>query len=270
MSEQAAQEWQSLSEAFSQSVAHFNRSRSVNVNSLMLRRKIKSVAQQYFRRARPALAQMGMEDQLAEMDAPFQNLIQLSEGLNAASSYRKQIKFLRKALPRVTGQLEVRLGTGPTDAASQTEAEAKIINMLASLVPSAGFSYQQAIADLGDPGRISFRGPAVELREALREVLDHLAPDDDVRKTDGFKLEKDRTKPTMKQKVRFILRARGQNKVTTAVPEDITAIIEGMVGDLARSVYNQSSMVTHVAAEQRNVIQLKRYVEVVLHDILAL
>ena len=74
----------------------------------------------------------------------------------------------------------------------------------------------------------------------------------------------------MKQKVRFILRARGQSKSATTVPEDTTTTIEGMVGDLARSVYNQGSVATHVAAERRNVMQLKRYVEVVLHDILAL
>ena len=270
MSEQAAQEWQALCEVFVQFVNHFNRSRSVNVNSTALRTKTKTVAQQYFRRARPALAQMGMDDQLADLDVAFQNLIQLSEGRNAAASYQKYMKGLRKALPLITGQIEVRLGAGLPDAVTQTKAELQITEMLARLVPSAGLSYQQAIADLGDERRVSFRGPAVELREALREVLDHLAPDDDVMKSDGFKLEKDRTKPTMKQKVRFILRARGQSKSATIVPEDTTTTIEGMVGDLARSVYNQGSVATHVAAERRNVMQLKRYVEVVLHDILAL
>ena len=269
MSEEAAREWQALCEAFAKLVAHFNRSVSVNVNSTTLRSEIKTVAQQFFRRARPGLARIGMEDQLAELNSPFQNLIWLSEGRNAAVTYRKYIKQLRKALPRITGQLEVRLA-GTQEAVTQTTAEAQFINLLGSLVPSAGLSYQQAIADLGDANRISFRGPAVELRETLRDVLDHLAPDDDVMKSDGFKLEKDRTKPTMKQKVRFILRARGQSKATTAVPEDTTATIEAMVGDLARSVYNQGSIATHVATERRNVVQLRRYVEVVLHDILAL
>ncbi|SRR5216684_3387955 len=270
MSEQAAQAWQALSEAFAQFIGHFGRSTSVNVNSSMLRSEAKSVAQQYFRRTRPALVPMGMEDQLAELDVPFQNLIQLSEGRNAASSYRKQIKRVRKTIPRVTGQLETKLGADPTDAVTQTEAEAKIISMLAGLLPSAGLSYQQAIVDLSDSSRLSFRGPAVELRETLREVLDHLAPDDDVMKADAFKLEKDRTKPTMKQKVRFILRARGQSKATTAVPEDMTTNVESVIGDLTRSVYNLGSIATHVAGEREAVVRLKRYVEVVLHDILAL
>jgi Predicted pPIWI-associating nuclease len=270
MSEQAAQAWQALSEAFAKFVAHLGRSTSVNVNSLGLRSEAKSVAQEYLRRTRPALASMGLEDQVAELDLPFQTLFHLSEGRNAASSYRKQIKHLRKALPRVAGQLEMRLGAGQKNVLSQSETEGKIIGMLASLVPSAGLSYQQAIADLSDLRRISFRGPALELREALREVLDHLAPDDAVMKSDGFRTEKDRTKPTMKQKVRFILRARGQSKATTAVPEDMTTTVESLVGDLARSVYNQGSMVTHVAAEREAVLRLKRYVEVVLYDILAL
>jgi hypothetical protein len=54
----------------------------------------------------------------------------------------------------------------------------------------------------------TFRGTASELREALRETLDHLAPDEDVMKAPGFKLERDRKAPTQKQKVRFILRSR--------------------------------------------------------------
>src|SRR5437870_4056768 len=115
MSEQVEQEWRALCEAFAKFVAHLNRSNSVNVNSMTLRSEIKTVAQHYFRRARPALAQFGMEQQLAELDTPFQNLIQLSDGRNAASTYLKYTKRVRKALPRITGQLEVRLGAGTQD-----------------------------------------------------------------------------------------------------------------------------------------------------------
>src|SRR6266498_615864 len=100
MSEQAAQEWQALCEAFTKFVTHFNRSSSVNVNSTTLRSEIKTVAQQYFRRARPALAQIGMEDQLAELDSAFQKLMELTEGRNAAGTYGKYKKRRRKARRR--------------------------------------------------------------------------------------------------------------------------------------------------------------------------
>ena len=60
---------------------------------------------------------------------------------------------------------------------AQTSVEVQIIETLQSLVPTAALSYQQAIRDLADSTRVSYRGPAAELREVLREVCDHLAPD---------------------------------------------------------------------------------------------
>jgi hypothetical protein len=146
--------------------------------------------------------------------------------------------------------------------------EKQILTTLSSLVPTAGLSYDQAIQDLADNSRVSYRGTAADLREVLREVLDHLAPDADVSGADGFKLEKDRTKPTMKQKVRFILKARGVSGSSTELSEKATEAVDAIVGGLARSVYNFGSVVTHVAGERQSVIQLKRYVEAVLSDLL--
>jgi hypothetical protein len=119
-----------------------------------------------------------------------------------------------------------------------TGDDIKIIATLEGLVASAALLYKQAMADLLDTTGISFRGPALELREVLREVLDHLSPDQEVMDAPGFKLEKDRVKPTMKQKVRFILRARGQGKTQSAVPEDTATSVDAMIGELARSIYD--------------------------------
>jgi hypothetical protein len=124
--------------------------------------------------------------------------------------------------------------------------------------------------DLDDPKRVSFRGPAAELREALREVLDHLAPDDAVTAQPGFRFDRDRTKPTMRQKVAFILKARGRGRSASGAPEDAAEIVERGLGDLTRSVYTLGALATHVSAGRREVIQLKRYLEAVLMDILEL
>jgi hypothetical protein len=59
-------------------------------------------------------------------------------------------------------------------------------------------------------------------------VLDHLAPDAEVKKSLGFKLEKDRIKPTMKQKVRFIIKARERGATESAAPEDAANTIDAM------------------------------------------
>ena len=58
--------------------------------------------------------------------------------------------------------------------------EQRIVATLTGLIESAGRSYEQACLDLRDNAKCSYRGAAAELRETLREVLDHLAPDKEV------------------------------------------------------------------------------------------
>jgi hypothetical protein len=261
--------WHNLLGDFKRLATKVVKSASVNLNSVPLRDEVKSVARRYMQEARPSLARPGFEEELKFFDEHFTKLYELAEGRNAAASYKRRINSVRKALPKVTSRLEMEVATG-SDGPTQSAVEIQIAETLSGLVATAGLSYQQAIHDLADISRVSFRGPATELREVLREVLDHLAPDADVMKSDGFKLEKDRTKPTMKQKVRFILRARDQGATATELPEKAVESVEGLVGGLARSVYNFGSVVTHVAAERQAVVQLKRYVEVVLSHLLEL
>ena len=74
----------------------------------------------------------------------------------------------------------------------------------------------------------------------------------------------------MKQKVRFILHSRGLQSGAIAAGEDSARVIDELVGQFARSVYDQGSLATHVGASRARVLQLKQYVEVVLADLLAL
>lgn len=80
-----------------------------------------------------------------------------------------------------------------------TQEDDRIVEKLEAIVPSAALSYKQAIFDLRDDQRLSFRGPALELRESLREILDVLAPDNEVTGSAGYVQERDRTGPTMKK-----------------------------------------------------------------------
>src|SRR5205823_1474125 len=100
-------------------------------------------------------------------------------------------------------RIEMSRGVSQSDV-TVTDEDKRIIETLSELLPTAALSYQQAIADLADDSRVSFRGPALELRETLRTTLDHLATDDAVTAEDNYVQEKDRHGPTMKQKVRFI------------------------------------------------------------------
>jgi hypothetical protein len=242
------------------------KSTSVNINAVHLREEVKAVARQYMRDGRPVLLREGFDS--AVLDEHFKKLHELADGINKAASYKWRVSAVRKAIPELTSRLEMQAGTGGD--AGHSVAEAQLVDAITALVPSAGLSYRQAIHDLADSNRVSFRGPAAELREVLREILDHQAPDTDVTSSPGFKLEKDRLKPTMKQKVRFILKARGQGLSTVELPEKALESVEAIVGGLARSVYNFGSVVTHVASERQAVVHPKRYAEVVLSHLLEL
>jgi hypothetical protein len=222
---------------------------------------------------RRVLSRQGFEEDLSTLNDPFTKLYELAEGRNAVASYKRHVATIRRALPRVTTRLEMESTRG--DASAPSGIELQIIETLAGLVPTAELSYRQVIRDLADGTRMSFRGPAAELREVLREVCDHLAPDADVTNSPGYRPEKDqhgkdRTRPTMKQQVRFILKARGQSASSTELPERAVEAVDALVGNVARSVYTFGSIVTHLAGERQSIVNLKRYVEVVLTHLLEL
>jgi len=198
-----------------------------------------------------------------------QDLLELSDARSLAASYKRNTKAVRKLLPKITSQLEMQGGAAAA-LASTSPADQIIIDTLANLLPSAAQSYQQAVIDLADAGRVSLRGPAHELRESLREVLDHLAPDAEVLKSPNFKLETGRTKPTMKQKVRFIFKARDQSTTESAAPEGAANTIDALIADMTRSIYDHGSLAAHMQRGRRSVEQLKRYVGVIFHDLLEL
>lgn len=160
------------------------------------------------------------------------------------------------------------LSAAPSLPSSLTESEEKILDFLTNRLPTAALSYKQALSDLSDVERVSFRGTAHELREAVREVLDQLAPDEKVMNASGFKLEKDRTKPTMKQKVRFIFKDRERSSTESATAENAADALTEIIASMARSTYERGSMSAHTYRTKVEVLKVKRYVEAVLHDIL--
>ncbi len=151
--------------------------------------------------------------------------------------------------------------------AAHTAEDDEIISKLDAVVPSAALSYTQAVLDLSEENRVSFRGPALEFREALREILDHLAPDGEVSAASGYVQEKDRSGPTMRQKVRFIMKKRGERS-SSETPEQAVTAFEEAIASLTRAVYERSSKATHVAGERVAVVQIRRYVVAIFQDIL--
>jgi hypothetical protein len=199
----------------------------------------------------------------------MQDLLVHTQKASMKKIYEQTLKMMSQEINGV----EVALLTSNSQRDGSTPSaldgkETRIAETLYSLVPSAGISYEQACIDLRDANRRSFREAAAELRESLREALDHLAADKDVLGQDGFKLEKNQLAPTMKQKVRYILKSRGKGKSVSEAPESAVEIVEERVGALARSIYNRSSLSTHVGTSKEEVQQIKAYIDVVLGELL--
>jgi len=137
-----------------------------------------------------------------------------------------------------------------------------------TFLPTAASAYHQAILDLNADQRLSWRGPATDLREALRETLDHLAPDKDIQAEPNFRLEPEAKGPTMKQKVRYILSKRGVGKSSSAPAEDAVSTVEALLGAFVRSVYTRSSVSTHTSTDKNEVLRIRGLVRVALGELL--
>jgi hypothetical protein len=149
-----------------------------------------------------------------------------------------------------------------------TATEKRIIDTLARLLPTAAASYEQCLLDLGAPLRRSYRGVAHEMREALRETLDYLAPDPEVMAEPGFKLEKDMTKPTQRQKALHILGKRRLSREALRASELAVSMVDELGASIARSTYTRGSMSAHGVGTSQEVRQLKMYVDAVLAELL--
>jgi len=259
-----------LATKIDQLLATLRSGKSINVTSKTIKSGVIDVAKDYFQNIRPEISSSLPEKTLQVYDAQWQDLVRLAHGNNSRRSYVKLLTALKKATVEINVTRIILSGVAPeAQEAVYTDAEAVLVNTLEQLAPSAAQSYQQAIQDLAAPvQRLSYRGTATDLREAFRDTLDQLAPDTVVMQQDGFALEKGQMQPTMKQKVRFILRSRGKGSTPRAVAEKSVELIEALSGDIARAFYNRASLSTHVETTYGEARQLKRYVDTLLFDLL--
>lgn len=268
--------WDDLSKQIDDLHASLKKVTSVAVNSARIRDASKSAVQFYFRTARPLMSSLGMpEPDLSPIDEAFQSLNLLAQGRNRRKSYVETLRHLRELTNSAGLQRHMLAGKQAQRAKTLTRQQENIVITLKAMLPNSALSFQQATEDLLDTGRISFRGIAAELREVLREAIDHLAPDEAVISAPGFRYEKDHTgtlraSPTLKQKVRFILKTRGARSNAVSTAEGTLEQVEYGPDNLARSIYNQGSAATHTAQERKEVIKLHRYTEVLLADLLEL
>jgi hypothetical protein len=214
------------------------------------------------------------DDELAPLDEQMQTLLRLANGVGPKTGYTSAVRIARRLLDQIEMSREMRLGLAaaqavPTSAGQPSVVERAIIETLSELLPGAALGYEQALKDMADEDRLSYRGVAAELRETVREVLDRLAPDADMQAA-RVQIEKGQSGFTQKQKVRHILRSRGVPDNARKVPEESVRLIEELTASVARSVYVRGSISTHVPSPLEEVRQLKLYVDGVLGELLAI
>jgi Predicted pPIWI-associating nuclease len=248
------------------------RNKAQNINSAGLRQQARDAVIEYFREVRPALQRLGVGDATTDaLDFEMQHLIGLSTGKNSKASYLKSIRGIRSKRKSLETGLEFLIGAEKPVVKFQIgNVEASILSTLETMLPSAAASYRQVLADVQETNRRSCRGTAAELREVVREVLDHLAPDADVTKAPGFKLEPNLKGPSMKQKVRFILRARKTGDSARQTAEDSVQHLDDNVGSIGRAVYTRGSTDVHTPRPLEEIRNFKLYADAVLGELLAI
>lgn len=242
-----------------------NAVKSPQLHSELSRASLRQLAEAYFSDVRPSLSNTTSQNEHRDaVDAAMKDLLALCHKKGSVAKYRELLRTAKSHLIHLDTGLVVRSQNGET----RNEQDIRIVTTLRALLPSAAASYEQALADMTIGTRLSWRGPATDLREALRETLDHLAPDADVVGSVGYKAEPNTNGPTMKQKVRFILKNRGRSKATSATTEDATTAIDEAIGSFVRSVYTRSSVSTHTPTDKREVVRILDLVRVVLGELL--
>lgn len=201
------------------------------------------------------------------LDAQMQDLLRCTHKNTTKSKYIRLLKQTIASLREIEVTSVAQPG-GPSAKAVPQGKEALVVATLRRLRPAAADSFQQGLKDLSSSDRVSWRGTVVEFRESLREVLDQLAPDKDVMSMPGYKHEKDTHGPTMKQKVMFILKSRQAPESKSKPLADNVAVVDELVGNMVRSVYQRASKATHVAADRKEASRVRDYVLLALSEIL--
>src|SRR5439155_9732459 len=135
--------------------------------------------------------------------------------------------------------------------------------------PILAASYEQAVRDVADNQRITYRGAAAELREVLTGVLHRLAPDAEVQSTEWFREArrigtKKETTPTRAERTKFILRMRGLGSAATEASESHAIFIEERLGKVVDATYRRGAAATHSGAEREEVVNSLRYMNALL------
>ena len=226
--------------------------------------RVSALVEAWFRSYRPALVSvLGEAVELSTVDHELQVI-------RAKVGQRIDIQSLRASLRIVARALDAHLlpsyavARWTTAAAPQPASvtDDGFVDRLGILDPGLADSFQQALTDLEDGARLSYVGPAGEIREVFREVIHRLAPDDDVRAQPWYVGHDGR--PTQAERIRYV----HQGGRMTDSASDAAEMIDIRVGQIGRSTYTRASRAFHSGTEQTEVRAVLLYVKPVINEVL--
>ena len=256
-----------LSQALEVLARRIRKIKALHVNRAEDKEAVRSFVKSYFVEFRLQFSEHQNDSALSELDAQMQTLLRLAQNRTTPSDFRKCLLEIRHSVDALELR-SVRPVPKVTEKSPIAEHHARLIASLHSVKPSAALAFEQGLIDLRQTDRKSWRGTTVEFREALREALDALAPDDAVTGHAGYKQEPDRKGPTMKQKAIFILKSRRPKDPQVKAFGDAIDVVEELIGKFVRSVYTRSSVAVHVADSKEEAKKVRDYVALVLGELL--
>lgn len=256
-----------LSQALDVVSRRIRKIQALHVNRAEDKDAVRSFVKSYFGELRVQFSGQHEDAALAELDAQMQNLLRLAQNRTTPSDFKKCLLEIRHSVDALELQ-SVQPVAKPAVKPPIGDHHARLIASLHSVKPSAALAFEQGLIDLHQTDRKSWRGTTVEFREALRETLDALAPDDAVTSQPGYKQEPDTKGPTMKQKAIFIMRARRPKDPQVKAFGDAIDVVEELIGKFVRSVYTRSSVAVHVADSKEEAKKVRDYVALVLGELL--
>ena len=250
--------------------SRLRRATGTQVQSKRFIEDVKAFVRSHFSEFRPSVSNRGVsEEELSGIDTEMQSLLQHAQKRTLNSKYAATLKSIKKALDELEVKITRRAAVSPHDGPKVDRRDVDLLATLVKVCPSAAASYQQGLADLAGTGRLSWRGTATEFREALRETLDVLAPDDAVTAQRGFRLENGQRRPTMKQKTVLILKSRQEKSAAIETAKKGVDLVEEKLGAFLRSVYDRSSASTHGATSRNEAASIRDHVALLLAELLA-
>ncbi|MHB8527128.1 MAG: pPIWI-associating nuclease domain-containing protein [Candidatus Acidiferrales bacterium] len=255
-------------------IARLKARRQKSVSAPAEIRNIESVVGTWYSRYKNPFTQMlGDERQIAEMDSRMDRLY------NLASRRCTRRAVVRAAMATALYMRDVLLvplsrsywaRTPERSPAGRDEAAA---TRLRKLDPLLADGYEQAVADIEDAKRTSYRGAAAELREVLTGVLHRLAPNEAVEGMDWYKESRrsgtrKETVPTRAERAKYILRSRMKGSAVTGSAEAHMVSVEGRLGDVVDATYKRGSAATHLGGERDELQSLLPYINALLRELL--